>query len=336
MTAGYTLTENASLAQRNTLRVDADAAWFAEVADPDTLPALLSSPHARGEVLVLGDGSNVLFTRDFPGLVIHIAHDAVERIGNGHIRVGAGADWHRFVRWSLEQGYTGLENLALIPGTVGAAPVQNIGAYGTELAEFIHAVRAWDRETNEWSVLDGDDCGFGYRDSVFKRLPDRFVVAAVEFRLARDRPLTLDYAGVRDELAAMGIDAPTATDVADAVERIRRRKLPDPAEIGNAGSFFKNPIVSRVRANTLQSMHAELPAWPAGEGLMKLSAAWLIERCGFKGKREGDAGIAPGHALVLVNHGNASGLDLWQLAVRIQTVVYAEFGVRLEPEPRVI
>src|SRR5690606_22843903 len=181
-------------------------------------------PAARGEVVVLGEGSNVLFTRDFPGLVVAVRHDAVERIGNGHVRVGAGANWHRFVRWSLTEGYTGLENLALIPGTVGAAPVQNIGAYGVELAEFVHAVRAYDRDTREWSVLGADDCGFGYRDSVFKRLPDRFVVAAVEFRLVRDRPLTLDYAGVRDELAATCVDSPTATDVADAVERIRRRK----------------------------------------------------------------------------------------------------------------
>ena len=336
MTPGYTLTERAPLAARNTLRVAVEAAHLAEVDDPDALPRVLALPAARDGVLVLGEGSNVLLTRDVPGLVLHVRHDAVEPLANGHVRVGAGANWHAFVRWSLAQGFAGLENLALIPGTVGAAPIQNIGAYGTELAEFVHGVRAYDRTRRAWTVLAAADCAFGYRDSVFKREPDRFVVAAVEFLLPRTRPLRLDYAGVREELAAMGVTAPTPTDVADAVERLRRRKLPDPAKLGNAGSFFKNPVVSDVRARSLLSQNDALPHWPAGDGRVKLSAAWLIERVGLKGVRDGDAGIAEGHALVLVNYGHATGDALWALARRVQRAVLTEFGILLEPEPRVV
>ena len=297
---------------------------------------VLALPAAREGLLVLGEGSNVLLTRDVPGLVVRIRHDAVEPLRDGHVRVGAGANWHQFVRWSLDQGYTGLENLALVPGTVGAAPIQNIGAYGTELAEFVHAIRAYDRTRRAWTVLAPADCAFGYRDSVFKRNPDRFVVAAVEFVLPRERSLRTDYSGVREELDAMGIAQPTATDVADAVERLRRRKLPDPAVLGNAGSFFKNPIVSDVRAQSLLSHYDAMPHWATGDGRVKLSAAWLIERVGLKGVRDGDAGISMGHALVLVNHGRATGDALWALAQRVQRAVQKEFGVLLEPEPRVV
>lgn len=336
MGAGYTLSQEVPLAPRNTLRAAATAAWLAEVADPDALPAVLKLPQARGEILVLGAGSNVLLTRDFDGLVVQVTHDAIETLGERRVRVGAGADWHGFVRWTLDRGYAGLENLALIPGTVGAAPIQNIGAYGTELAEFVRGVRAFDRHKREWTVVSPADCGFGYRDSTFKRTPDRYVIAAVEFSLPRERPLQLGYAGVREELAAAGVDAPTHRDVADAVERLRRRKLPDPAVLPNAGSFFKNPLVSGLRADTLRTMHAALPAWPAGEGLVKLSAAWLIEQCGLKGARDGDAGVAEGHSLVLVNHGCASGAELWAMAKRVQAAVQREFGIELEPEPRIV
>lgn len=336
MSQGCTFTEHAPLAPLNTLRVAATAPLLAEVFDPDALPALLALPRTRAGVLVLGEGSNVLLTRDPPGVVVRLRHEAIDPLPGGRVRAGAGANWHRFVRWTLERGYCGLENLALIPGTVGAAPVQNIGAYGVELAEFVHAVRAYDRHQRAWAELPGRACGFGYRDSVFKREPERYVVTEVEFALPRSRPPRLDYAGVREELAAMGIASPTPTDVADAVERLRRRKLPDPAELGNAGSFFKNPVVPAAAAEALRARHGAMPSWPGGAGMAKLSAAWLIERCGFKGAREGDAGIAPGHALVLVNHGSATGAQLWALAQRVQQAVEREFGVRLEPEPRVI
>jgi UDP-N-acetylmuramate dehydrogenase len=331
----YTLTEHAPLATRNTLRVPATARWLAEVWDVESLGEVLARPEAQGPVLVLGEGSNLLFTRAFDGLVIHFNHRSIEILADGGLRVGAGANWHALVRWTLDRGYCGLENLALIPGTVGAAPIQNIGAYGTELAEFVVAVHAWDRAHGAPVVVGRGDCGFAYRDSVFKREPDRWLVTHVEFRLSTQRPLMLDYAGVRDELAAMGCDTPTHTDVAIAVERLRRRKLPDPAEIGNAGSFFKNPVVTCAVADQLARQYPDMPRWESGTAA-KLSAAWLLEQCEFKGYREGDAGFSERHALVLVNHHGATGADLWALAQRAQATVEKKFGVRLEPEPRII
>ena len=239
--------------------------------------------------------------------------------------------------WTLGHGLAGLENLALIPGTVGAAPIQNIGAYGVEVRESIHRVHAFDRTTRTMVSMAPADCGFAYRDSVFKHDPDRYVVAAVEFRLSRTPHLRLDYAGVGDELAAMGIDAPRASQVAEAVCRIRRRKLPDPAVIGNAGSFFKNPIVPVAVADALHAGHAKLPMFRgSSEDTRKLSAAWLIDQCGWKGHREGDAGVAESHALVLVNHGNATGAELLALARRIAGSVHERFGVAIEPEPRIV
>jgi UDP-N-acetylmuramate dehydrogenase len=252
------------------------------------------------------------------------------------VRAEAGAGWDALVDWTLARGLAGLENLALIPGLVGAAPIQNIGAYGVEVAETIAVVEAWDRVERRALRLGHEDCAFGYRDSLFKRVPERWIVTAVEFRLARSAPLRLDYAGVREELEAMGVTGPGPRDVAEAVRRLRRRKLPDPARIGNAGSFFKNPVVAQERAAQLRASFDGLPAYPAGAGLAKLSAAWLIEHCGWKGHRDGDAGIAAQHALVLVNHGLASGAELLALARRVAASVEERFGVRLEPEPRIV
>jgi UDP-N-acetylmuramate dehydrogenase len=331
----YTLTEHAPLAARNSLRVPATARWLAEVRNPDSLGELLARPEARGPVVALGEGSNLLLTRDIDGLVIHFDQRGIEILADGSLRVAAGENWHALVRWTLDRGYCGFENLALIPGSVGAAPIQNIGAYGTELAEFVAAVRAWDRKEDAPVVLDRDQCGFAYRDSIFKREPDRWLITHVEFRLPTERPLVLDYAGVRDELDAMGCGQPTHIDVADAVERLRRRKLPDPAQIGNAGSFFKNPVVTRAVADRLAHQHPGMPRWEAA-GAAKLSAAWLLEQCGFKGYRDGDAGFSERHALVLVNYGGATGTALWALAQHAQAMVERQFGVRLEAEPRIV
>jgi len=252
------------------------------------------------------------------------------------VRAEAGAGWDALVDWTLARGLAGLENLALIPGLVGAAPIQNIGAYGVEVAECIAVVEAWDRGSGRMVRLDPPDCGFGYRDSVFKRAPDRWIVTAVEFRLSRNGAPRLGYAGVREELDAMAIANAGPAEVAGAVRRLRRRKLPDPAVIGNAGSFFKNPVVTAESAERLRSGHADLPVYPAGPGKAKLSAAWLIEHCGWRGAREGDAGVAAQHALVLVNHGHASGAELLALARRVAASVEVRFGVRLEPEPRIV
>ena len=337
---GYTLIENAPLVARNTLRVAARARLLAEVRDAAKLPELLDFPAVRsGPLLVLGEGSNLLLTGDFDGTVIAMATRGVQVEQDGEvarIAVAAGERWDDFVRWTLGQGFAGLENLILIPGTVGAAPIQNIGAYGTEVAEFVESVEAWDLRERCVVSLDNAACAFAYRYSLFKREPGRYIVTAVRFALPRQRELRTDYAGIREELARMGVDKPAPFHVAEAVVHLRTRKLPDPAVIGNAGSFFKNPIVEASLGEALKREHPELVAWPGNDGRWKLSAAWLIEAAGFKGCREGDAGISNRHALVLVNHGHASGAELWALAQKVIAGVEAKFGVRLEPEPIVV
>jgi UDP-N-acetylmuramate dehydrogenase len=337
---GYTVVENASLEGRNTFRVPARAEILVDVNKPSALAEVLAFPYLRDkELLVLGGGSNVLFTRDWPGVVLSVsAHGAriVEERGDAaRIRAEAGENWNDFVHWSLGHGFAGLENLVLIPGNVGAAPIQNIGAYGREVSQFVAAVEAWDRREAQLVRIENAACQFTYRDSAFKRDPNRYVITAVEFLLPRSGPLTTDYAGVLDELASMGV-APSASTVAEAVARLRTRKLPNPAVIGNAGSFFKNPIVAPAAAGQLKRDHPLLPAWPFGEDAVKLSAAWLIEASGLKGVREGDAGVSSQHALVLVNHGRATGAQIWALAQRVQRTVAERFGVSLEPEPNVI
>ncbi len=336
------LIENAPLVARNTFRVPARATLLAEARDRPALDELLGYASLRhGPVLVLGEGSNVLFAGDPPGLVVSVASrtiTTVERHDDGAlIRADAGVGWHDLVHWTLGHGLAGLENLALIPGNVGAAPIQNIGAYGTEVGEFIETVEAFDRANGEVCRLDRTACGFGYRDSTFKRDADRWIVIAVELRLPRRHALRLDYAGVREELASMGVDTPRAAHVAEAVARLRTRKLPNPVLIGNAGSFFKNPLIAADTAATLKGEHSAFPVFPAtNPRLAKLSAAWMIEACGWKGYREGDAGVSTQHALVLVNHGHATGAQLLDLARRIADSVRARFGVALEPEPRMV
>ena len=339
---GYTIVENASLQGRNTFRVPARAAMLVDVRKPAALAELSGYAMLKSApLLVLGAGSNILFTRDWPGVVLSMTAHSIEVLEDdgrhARIRAEAGANWNDLVQWSLARGFAGLENLVLIPGTVGAAPIQNIGAYGVEVGEFIAGVEAWDLVESRGVRIEGSDCGFGYRDSRFKRTPDRHIVTAVEFVLPRTHAPRLDYAGVRDELAALGASGtPRPSEVAEAISRLRMRKLPNPALVGNAGSFFKNPVVASTVAAALQGEHAALPAWPAGEGHSKLSAAWLIEACGFKGLREGDAGVSERHALVLVNHGDATGAQLWALARRVCDGVHARFGVELEPEPIVL
>ncbi|MBP1475853.1 UDP-N-acetylmuramate dehydrogenase [Frateuria sp. MAH-13] len=337
---GYTLIENAPLVTRNTLRVAARARLLAEIRDAARLPELLDFPAVRnGPLLALGEGSNLLLTGDFEGTVVAMATRGVQVEQDGEvarIAVAAGERWDDFVRWTLGQGFAGLENLILIPGTVGAAPIQNIGAYGTEVAEFIESVEAWDLQERRVVSLDNAACAFAYRYSLFKREPGRYIVTAVRFALPRTHALRLDYAGIREELARMGVDKPAPFHVAEAVVHLRTRKLPDPAVIGNAGSFFKNPVVEAALGEALRREHPELVAWPGSDGRWKLSAAWLIEAAGFKGYREGDAGISNRHALVLVNHGHASGAELWALAQKVISGVEAKFGVRLESEPVVV
>ena len=338
---GYTLVENASLRARNTMHADAHADLLIDVHKPAALADVFQCGKLESrQLLVLGEGSNVLFARDWPGIVLSMATRGItflDEAGAGAVvRVEAGENWNDFVHWSIRHGYAGLENLALIPGTVGAAPIQNIGAYGVEAGEFIAAVEAWDRRQHCMIRLDNSACDFAYRDSVFKRNRNRYVIAAVEFSLPRERALRLDYAGVREELAAMGVREPSSASVATAVARIRARKLPNPALVGNVGSFFKNPVLEAARVESLLAQHMGLPNWAVGNGLTKISAAWLIQACGLKGFRQGDAGISAQHALVLVNYGNATGAQLLALADTVRDRVHARFGVRLEPEPLIV
>jgi len=336
------MVEHAPLVGRNTLRVAATAKLLAEVPDHTALDELLRHDAIRGEpVLVLGQGSNLLFAGDPIGPVVHLGLRATSILGqdgeHALVRAEAGVCWDDLVHWTLDRQLEGLENLALIPGLVGAAPVQNIGAYGTEIGEFIETVEAFDRSSGEMCRLGNASCAFGYRDSRFKHEPDRWMVTAIELRLPRRHELRLDYAGLRAEIAAMGVSVPRAIDVAEAVARLRTRKLPDPAAIGNAGSFFKNPQVDAGTADALCAVHGALPVYPGVEAsARKLSAGWLIDACGWKGHREGDAGISDRHALVLVNHGHATGAELLDLARRVAASVHERFGVRLEPEPRII
>jgi UDP-N-acetylmuramate dehydrogenase len=346
--AGYRIIEHARLDARNTFGVRATAPMLVEVADVAALPGLFANPMLRdGPVLVLGGGSNLLFVGDPPGAVLSLAAHGIGILEDDGttaiVRADAGLGWHDCVLWTLRHGLCGLENLALIPGTVGAAPIQNIGAYGVEVRDCIHAVEAFDRRSGGVVRFTAGECEFAYRDSLFKRDPEHYVVTAVEFALSCTPALKLDYAGIRDELRAMGIDGPPgAAQVADAVIRIRRRKLPDPAVLGNAGSFFKNPIVPAATAERLLSAHPGMPAFRgSSDDTRKLSAAWLIDQCGWKGYRnidgpDGDAGVSDAHALVLVNHGNATGAQLLALARRIAASVQERFGVAIEPEPRLI
>lgn len=340
---GYRIIENARLDARTTFGVRAVAPLLVEVTHTDALPELFDYAALRDETaLVLGGGSNLLIAGPVPMTLLSMATNGITRLGtiDGKpiVRADAGVVWHEFVLWTLGHGLCGLENLALIPGTVGAAPIQNIGAYGVEVREHVHAVEAFDRHTRNFVRLTASECAFAYRDSRFKHAPNRYVVTAVEFALPETFVPVLNYAGIGDELHTMGIDtAPRASQVAEAVIRIRRRKLPDPAVVGNAGSFFKNPIVPRAQAEALKAAHPTLPMFAgSSDATCKLSAAWLIDQCGWKGHRDGDAGVAASHALVLVNHGQASGQQLLALARRIAASVRARFDVAIEPEPRLI
>ena len=346
---------SADLRRRNTFGLPAHAPLLIELSDAADLPRVFDDPRFEpGKVLMLGGGSNLLFAGDSPWPVLALTGTRIEMRwldrDRAIVRADAGVSWHALVMHTLDAGLAGLENLALIPGTTGAAPIQNIGAYGVELHERIHAVDVHEPATGRTRRLDALECGFAYRDSLFKREPDRFIVTAVEFALARSMPLRPGYAGITEQLARTGVIEPTARDVADAVIAVRRAKLPDPALIGNAGSFFKNPIVGPSQAEVLSVRHPHLPMYPiAGDSTArrsgdhasptarsKLSAAWMIEACGWKGHRHGDAGVSPDHALVLVNHGGASGEQMLALARSIARSVQETFDVAIEPEPRLV
>jgi UDP-N-acetylmuramate dehydrogenase len=333
------LQSDVSLGPFNTMGIAARARALLPVHGLDELQAVRADPALnRLPRLVLGGGSNLLFTGDFDGLVLHMRASGIAIAGETAdavlVRAAAGENWHGLVAWTLAQGLGGMENLSLIPGSVGASPIQNIGAYGSELKDCFHALSAFDFETGELLHLDRAACEFGYRDSVFKhRLRDRAVILDVTFALPRRWQPNLRYAELAQEVAARGLTAPSAADISQAVIAIRRRKLPDPARLGNAGSFFKNPVVPAAQRDALLARHKQLVSYTQGDGSYKLAAGWLIDQCGWKGRAMGAAGVYEKQALVLVNRGGASGAEIVALAQAIQRDVESRFGVRLEPEP---
>ncbi len=332
----------ANLVQRNTLALSAHAALYARITAVRQLEEL-ADLYAPGDhrFFVLGGGSNLVLTGDFDGLVLHMSIPGRELAGEDadawYVRAGAGENWHDFVQWTLAQGWPGLENLALIPGTAGAAPIQNIGAYGLEAAERFHALTAFNMRTAEWVRFDQTACRFGYRDSVFKQegwhLDGRFVITDVTFRLPKKwTPLTR-YTDIATELSARGVVTPDARQIASAVVAVRQRKLPDPAQIPNTGSFFHNPVVAPATADRILSSHPGMPCYPQPDGREKLAAGWLIEQAGWKGRDLGPVGMYEKQALVLVNHGGATGADVLALMHAVKRDVTEKFGVELTPEP---
>jgi len=340
------LEANVSLLPYNTFGIAAKARLFARFASVEELRTLLSLPEVQeAEKLVLGGGSNLLFTKDFEGVVLKneilgldiLSEDAA--IGTALVRAGAGESWHGLVLFALEQDLSGIENLSLIPGTVGAAPLQNIGAYGSELQDTFAYLEAVELSTGALRTFDRTACGFGYRESVFKGpLKNQFIVTSVVFQLLREAQPNVSYGAISTTLQDMGLapdTPPTPRQVSEAIISIRRSKLPDPTEIGNAGSFFKNPELSQHKYDELKATHPDLPGYPMPGGV-KVPAAWLIEQSGWKGYRQGQHGVHDRQALVLVNHGGAQGADIQTLAYEIIASVRAKFGVELHPEVNIM
>ena len=333
---------NVSLKQVNTFGLVAEAAFFCRV---DTVQgareALLFARQQGLETLILGGGSNILFTRDFPGLVIQVdcrGYRLLEETASAfRIRAGAGQPWHEFVMACLEKGWYGLENLSLIPGTTGAAPMQNIGAYGAEVREFIDRVHYLNLDTLQEESLSAGECAFGYRDSVFKNsLRAKVLIWSVDFLLLRQPAVRTGYGDIQRVLEEKGISSPSPRDVSDAVVAIRSAKLPDPALTGNAGSFFKNPLIRKDHFRRLSDRFPEIPFYPAGPDSVKIPAGWLIERAGWKGHNRGTHGVHDRQALVLVNYGGATGAEILLLSRDIQADIQARYGIELQAEVNVV
>lgn len=324
----------------NTFRVPARAERMIVIRSGQELQDLL--PDLRPPVRVLGGGSNILFAGPVvEGTLLKNeirGKTVVQREENSAIvRVGAGENWHEFVLWCLDQNLGGVENLSLIPGTVGAAPIQNIGAYGVELKNVFHQLSAIRLSDGRAEVFSAADCAFGYRDSIFKqKYQGQYLIAWVELRLTtQNHRIHMDYGAIREQLREWDVVQPTIHDVSRAVIDIRQSKLPDPAQLGNAGSFFKNPILDAAHFSRLQAQYPDIVSYPADDGAVKVPAGWLIERCGWKGKRVGAVGCYEKQALVIVNYGGATGADIWAHAERVMESVWARFGVALQPEVNV-
>jgi UDP-N-acetylmuramate dehydrogenase len=332
---------NVSLKNFNTFGVDAIAQYFVEINKKEELTELFMDPQWKQmKMLVLGGGSNLLLLKDFDGLVIRINIRGIEhRISHNEvfIEAGAGEVWNDLVNFCVIRGYAGLENLSLIPGSVGASPIQNIGAYGVELKDVFHSCNAFELSTGTFKTFSKEDCHFGYRESVFKNeLKGQYIIVSVKFQMSLIPHFNLTYGAIEQELKARNVSSPTIRDVSQVVSHIRVSKLPDPSTIGNAGSFFKNPVIGAEQFDQLKAKFSEIVHYPAKDGQVKLAAGWLIEQCGWKGKVVGNTGTWKNQALVLVNHGGATGEEVYTFSSQIIDSVYTKFGVMLQREVNII
>jgi UDP-N-acetylmuramate dehydrogenase len=329
---------NISLLPYNTFGMNVSADQFARFDSIATLQSLISRPEIINHpILVLGGGSNVLLTADFKGTVLKNEIKGIECIHENeeliYVKVGGGEVWHEFVMYCVDRGWGGIENLALIPGSVGAAPMQNIGAYGVEIQQVFHEAEAISLPDGSLHHFNKEQCKFGYRESIFKRqLKGNMVITHVTFVLTKNPTLNTGYGAIKDELGKMGIEQPNIRDIAEAVIRIRKSKLPDPKVLGNAGSFFKNPEIDLKDFELLQTNYPDIVGYPLPDFKVKLAAGWLIEKAGWKGVRYGEAGCHEKQALVLVNHGHATGSEIFQLSEKIISSVHEKFGVILHRE----
>ncbi|MCD4731057.1 MAG: UDP-N-acetylmuramate dehydrogenase [Bacteroidales bacterium] len=334
--------EHYNIQQLNTFGIKVDAKYFTEVASIQEMKeAVEYSERHKLPILILGDGSNLLFMQDYNGFVIKVNLKGIsllrEDIKHVYVKAFAGENWDEFVNYCCESGYYGLENLSLIPGNVGASPIQNIGAYGVELKDHFYELEFYDFATGKIRNFNNSDCNFGYRNSIFKNeFKQKGVVLSVTFKFDKIPKFKTGYGVIKEELDRMEVINLTAKDIRNAVINIRRSKLPDPGEIGNAGSFFKNPVVTNKKYKKLLSQFPKLVSFKQHDGTYKLAAGWLIDQCGWKGYRKGNAGVHENQALVLVNYGNATGKDVYNLSEKVKTSVFEKFGVELEREVNVI
>ncbi len=330
---------NTSLRNYNTFRIDINAKSFARFNSLEALEEVLSTQHNQ-KILILGGGSNILFTKDYEGLVIKNEMKGITEMHEDEeyvfIKVGAGENWHQFVRYTIDKGWGGLENLSFIPGTVGAAPIQNIGAYGVEFESVLWSIEAYHFKDKRVVNFTKSDCEFGYRNSVFKnKFNQQFAILNVTVQLKKSPRYNISYGAIEKELEKMNIKNLSVKAISDAVINIRSSKLPDPAVLGNAGSFFKNPVVEKETYERLKNLYPQIVAYPSIDEV-KLAAGWLIDQCGWKGKRVGDIGCYEKQALVLVNYGNASGKDVFHFSEKIMDSVWKKFNVKLEREVNVL
>jgi UDP-N-acetylmuramate dehydrogenase len=336
------IVENKSLKKLNTFNIDASARYYAECTSLEQIKEVLSNPKYSGaKKMVLGGGSNLLFTRDYDGIVLKNDLKGMELISEDEnyyfVKSAAGEVWHEFVMHCIKHNYAGIENLSLIPGNVGASPMQNIGAYGVEIKDTFHELEAFHINDKALHIFSNADCKFGYRESIFKReLKEQFIITSVTFKLLKNPVLNTSYGAIETELKAMGVTTPTIKAISQAVCNIRSSKLPDPKVIGNAGSFFKNPEVLKNKYEDLKKNFPAIVGYDLENGNVKLAAGWLIEQCGWKGKTFGDAGVHKLQALVLVNYANAKGSEIYELSTKILESVKEKFGVELEREVNII